>query len=85
MKLYQFLDMEPLFLYLSPSFIIEHGLERISLSLLFVSMVPCHARTYVSIQSCSVLLLIMHVGSVSCVRIPHANLIAHVTGGGGSK
>ena len=78
--------MGPLFLFLSTPFLLEYDPRNIYLSILFVGMVPCHARTYVGAQFWSVLILLVRMVSnffVHVPRTPHATQIVHVTEGRG--
>ena len=83
MSFTSFLDMEPLFIFLRPSFLLEHGPGRLYLSILVMGGVPCYARMYVGAQLWSILLPLMHKGPAFCVRVPHATRITRVTGGEG--
>ena len=71
------------FLFLLPYFRFEHGPWCLSLSILLMSVAPCHDRTYIGIQLWSVLLLLVCVGSAFSARIPCSTQIANVTGEGG--
>ena len=74
--------MGPLFLFLYPSSIIERGPGIISLSLLVMGVIPRCAHMYTGVQSWSILLPLVRVGSAFYARVLHVPMITHVTGGG---
>ena len=74
--------MGPLFLFLSPYFPLDRGPGCISLSLVVVAMAPPCFRMYVSVQSWSVLLSLMCVGTTLRAHIQYSTRITHVPGGG---
>ena len=82
-KLYWFLDVGPLFLYIYPSFLLEFVPGYVYLYILDVGVVPCHSHMYVGVQSWCVLLPIFCVGSAFHARFLCDTRITHVTGGGG--